>query len=44
MANQHPRSQAATCETETGLGIWFWLLLAALIFVLYCLVLQRPYC
>ncbi|HUU44972.1 MAG TPA: SLBB domain-containing protein [Acidobacteriota bacterium] len=25
-------------------GVWFWVLLAVIIFVLYCLTMQRPYC
>lgn len=25
-------------------GVWFWVILIAIIFVLYCLTMQRPYC
>lgn len=31
-------------RTEESSGIWFWVFLAIIIFVLYCLVVQRPYC
>jgi hypothetical protein len=31
-------------RTEESSGVWFWVFLIILIFVLYCLVLKRPYC
>ncbi|MEW5701514.1 MAG: hypothetical protein AB1792_04715 [Candidatus Zixiibacteriota bacterium] len=29
---------------EESTGLWFWLFLIIAIFVLYCLMMQRPYC
>jgi hypothetical protein len=31
-------------KQKQGSGIGFWLFMAVIIFVLYCLVMQRPYC
>jgi len=44
VAQHHHNKGQGMDRTEESSGVWFWVFLIILIFVLYCLVLQRPYC